>query len=201
MKFIFSLFLLSVVLFATTTEALNAYKNHNYTEAFKLYKEAALQGDIEAENALSYLYFKGVGVKQDPKKGLYWLQKAVNSGDSRASFDLAMFYLKGEHLKKDMKQAAHYMQIASKKGNVDATYNLALMYYRGEGVKQDIKKAAALLEIAAKKGHRGAKANVGRVYMQLLNFKKAKYWLGENLKDGDVEAAKLLQEIKATHKE
>ena len=199
MKYIF-LMLLNVALFASTQEALSAYKNHNYKKAFKLYQEAAKSGDTTAQNALSYLYFNGIGIEQNNEKGLKWLEKAASS-DPVAAYDLGIMYLTGQNVVKDLKKAAKYLEVAADNGNSEAQYNLALMYYNGDGVKQDVKKAAALLEKAANNGHKAAKANVGRVYMQVLNFKKAKYWLQENVKDGDVRAAELLKEIEAAHKD
>jgi TPR repeat protein len=201
MKRILLLFLLAVMpLLASTDSALAAYKKGEYKEAFTLYEAEAKKGDTTAQNALSYLYFNGIGTQKDSSKGLKWLKKAAQSGDARAAFDLGMMYLSGTNVKRDMKQAAKYLQIAADKKNAEAQYNLALMYYNGDGVKQDVKKAALLLEEAANSGHQGAKRNVGRVYMQVLDFKKAKYWLNENLKDGDPEAATLLKEIEAAKK-
>lgn len=191
----------TVSLLASSEEALSAYKNHEYKKAFTLYEQAAKSGDITAQNALSYLYFNGVGTQKDKQEGLKWLQSAAKSGDERACFDLGMMYISGENITKDFKKAAKWLQIAADKGNSEAQFNLALMYYNGDGVKQDAKKAASLLEKAAKQGHKGAKHNVGRIYMQALDFKKAKYWLNENLKDGDKEAALLLKEIEAAHKD
>jgi len=199
MKFIF-LLLLNAALFASTQEALHAYKNHEYKKAFVLYEEAANSGNTTAQNALSYLYFNGLGIEKDNEKALQWLQKAANN-DARAAFDLGIIYLSGENVTKNLKKAAHWLEIAANKGNKEAQYNLALMYYNGDGVKQDVKKAAILLEKAAKNGHKTAKANVGRVYMQVLDFKKAKYWLSQNVKEGDTEAATLLKEIEAAHKD
>lgn len=192
------IFFLALELFASTNDALSAYKQHNYKESFRLYKRAANNGSSVAQNALSYLYFNGIGVKKSPKNGILWLQKAAQQDDKRACFDLGMFYLTGHNVEQNFKKAVKYLQIASDQGENEATYNLALMYYKGDGVKQNIQKAATLLEKAAKAGHFKAKQNVGRVYMQLLNFKKANYWLGENVKDGDTQAAALLKEIKAT---
>ncbi len=190
-----------ISLYASTQEALQAYKNQEYKKAFRLYIESAKRGDIAAQNAVSYLYFNGIGTQKSQQKGLKWLQMAAESSDKRACFDLGMMYLSGVNIKKDLPKAAKYLQIASEKGNSDATYNLALMYYNGDGVKQDLNKATSLLEKAAKSGHIAAKHNIGRVYMQILNFKKAKQWLRENVKDGDLEAADLLKEIEAAKKE
>jgi len=198
---IWYLSLLSVTLLsASSQEALKAYKNHQYKEAFGLYKEAALSGDIKAENALSYLYFNGVGTQKSNKKALHWLNKAADSGSVRAALDLGMIYLFGTKVPKDMKKAAKWLTVAADKGNSEAEYNLALMYYNGDGVKQDVKKAATLLERAAKSGHKSAKRNVGRIYMQALDFEKAKYWLRQNVKDGDKKALLLLKEIDAANK-
>jgi TPR repeat protein len=199
---IFLLFLLiTLSLFASTEEALHAYKNHEYKKAFVLYRQEAQNGDIKAQNALSYLYFNGIGTEKNSNKGLLWLQKAAKSGDGRACLDLGMMYLSGKNVKQDFKKALKWLKLASKAGSAEATFNMARMYYNGDGVKQDIKKAALLLENAAKAGHAAAKKNVGRIYMQLLNFKKAKYWLEKNVKDGDVEAATLLKEIEAAKKD
>ncbi len=200
MKFIFFV-LLNVTLYASTQEALDAYKNHEYKIAFSLYQKEAKKGDTTAQNALSYLYFNGIGVAKNNAKALEWLQKAAKSGDARAAFDLGMLYLRGENIPKDLKKAASWLEIAANKDNKEAQYNLALMYYHGDGVKQDIKKSAELLDKAARNGYPAAKANVGRVYMQLLDFKKAKYWLSKNVKDGDAQAADLLKEIEAAHKD
>jgi TPR repeat protein len=199
-KILLALSFVLLSLHASTDSALAAYKRGAYKEAFTLYETEAKKGDLTAQNALSYLYFNGIGTKKDTTQGLEWLQKAAKSGDERAAFDLGMMYLSGSNVKKDMQKAAKYLQIAADKGNSEAQYNLALMYYNGDGVKQDLKKAALLLEDAANNGHQGAKRNVGRVYMQVLDFKKAKYWLTQNLKDGDPEAATLLQEIEAAKK-
>jgi TPR repeat protein len=193
--------LFSFSLFASTEAALQAYKNKEYTKAFSLYMQEAKKGDSSAQNALSYLYFNGLGVKKDTKSGLQWLQKAAKSGDERACLDLGMMYLVGVNVTKDYDKASKWLECASDKGKAEASYNLALMYYNGDGVKQDIKKAAQLLEKAAKAGHASAKKNVGRVYMQLLDFKKARYWLEKNVQEGDEQAATLLKEIEASKKD
>jgi TPR repeat protein len=195
MKQLFFLTLFVVTLYGATKEALVAYQHGEYQKAFKLYMDAAKEGDVEAQNGLSYLYFHGLGTQKDVHKGIEWLQKAAQTSDVRASLDLAMIYLRGDEVPQNMQKAAHYLQIAAQKGDTQAQYNLALMYYNGDGVKQDVKKAASLLEKAALQGDKRAKMNVGRIYMQALDFKKAKYWLQQNLKEGDAQAQILLDEI------
>ena len=95
----------------------------------------------------------------------------------------------------DFPKAFKLLKKASDKGDINAKYNLALMYYRGDGTKQDIKKSLELLEVAAKNGHKQALQNIGRVYMQIIKFDKASYWLKKNAENGDKNAYYLLAQI------
>jgi len=111
------------------------------------------------------------------------------------NFDLGMQYLLGNGKVIDKNKAMYYLTKAQQEGDAEATYNLALMYYTGDGIKQDIKKAAELLDEAASKKFIKAIQNVGRVYMQLLNFEKAIYWLIKNAQNGDNQANYFLAEL------
>lgn len=186
-------FILTSNVFAN--EALKAFKNKEYKKAFKLYQQDANNGNTTAQNALSYLYFNGIGTQKDNKKGLYWIKKAASKNDSTAQYDLAMMYLSGQNVKEDHKEAFKWLEKASKQDNLNAKYNMAFMYYKGDSVDSNVSKTALLLDDIAKKGHQGAKANVGRIYLQLLKFDKAIYWLEKNANDGDNEACYLLAEI------
>ncbi|MBQ6773666.1 MAG: SEL1-like repeat protein [Synergistaceae bacterium] len=41
---------------------------------------AAQQGDAQAQYLLGRAYLEGIGVEQDPQKGLYWLEQASEQG-------------------------------------------------------------------------------------------------------------------------
>ena len=96
---------------------------------------------------------------------------------------------------KDFKKAFELLTISSNNGDINAKYNLALMYYQGDGIDINVTKTLELLDEAASKGHKGALQNVGRIYMQMINFDKASYWLEKNAEAGDEEAYYLLAEI------
>ena len=95
----------------------------------------------------------------------------------------------------DYHKAFKLLQKAADNGNINAKYNLALMYYRGDGTKQNIQKSLKLLEVAAKKGHTKALQDIGRIYMQVIKFDKAAYWLQKNAEQGDTNAYYLLAQI------
>jgi len=98
----------------------------------------------------------------------------------------------------DFKKALKLLNQEIKTGDATAEYNLALMYYRGDGVEQNLTKSAELLESSAQKGYKRAIENVGRIYMQLLQFDKAKKWLKINANNGDKSAQELLKSIEST---
>ena len=178
-----------------TKEALEAFKKQDYQSAFKLYKESADANNTTAQNALSYLYFNGLGVEKNKEKGIFWLVKAAKNEDTRAQNDLGMMYLTGQNVKQDSNSAFTWLSKASDANNSNAQYNLALMYYRGDGVDENATKAVELLDAAAVQGNEQAIRNVGIVYMQLLKFDKAAFWLEKNALNGDENACYLLAEI------
>jgi len=190
----FIFLILTITLYAQES-AVEAFKNKNYDKAFKLYEIDAKRGDTKAQNALSYLYFNGLGVSKDKNKGLFWLEKAANLNDAIAQYDLGMMYLSGYIVDKDSIAAFNWLTSASQQNHIEAEYNLALMYYNGDGVDINATASVELLDRAAKKGHIKATKNIGRIYMKLLKFEDALYWLEINAQAGDKEAYYLLAEI------
>ena len=53
-------------------------------EAAKWYREAAEQGDSEAQNYLAVCYENGYGVEQNIDKAIEWYRKASNNGCEEA---------------------------------------------------------------------------------------------------------------------
>jgi len=177
------------------SSALKAYEKGNYKYAFELYTKDANSGNSTAQNALSYLYFNGVGTKKDVIKGLFWLKKSAHNMNTQAQYDLGMMYLSGHNVEKNVKLAFIWFDSASDLGNVQAKYNEALMYYEGRVVERNATKSLELLEDAAKAGHEKSIENIGRIYLQELKFKEARKWLKINVENGDTQAQYLLETI------
>lgn len=58
-------------------------------------------GKVLGENGLGYMYAKGLYVKQDFTKAVYWFNKAASKYFPMALFNLAVSYTKGEGVEKD----------------------------------------------------------------------------------------------------
>jgi len=195
MKILFSAILLSSSLFSSQL-ALDAFKQKDYKKAYTLYLQEANNGDLKAKSALSYLYFNALGVEKNSSKALKYLTQAADGNYTTAQYDLGMIYLLGEDdIKTDKQKAFKWLSRAADLNHTQAKYNLALMYYQGEGTQIDVKKSAELLESAAKDGDKQSQKIVGKIYMQLLKFKKAKPWLELNAKNGDEDAKHLLEVV------
>ena len=192
-KYIFSLLILISSLSASET-GLEAFKNQQYKKAYQLYDKEAQKGNSISQNALSYLYFNGIGTTKDIKKGVFWLKKSAHNMDAVAQYDLAMMYLSGHNIKQDKELAYTWLDSAADLGNANAQYNLALMYYNGDNVDINVTKSAMLLEKSALGGSKAALNNLGVIYMQLLKFEKATQWLKVNAHSGDTNAYYLLAE-------
>ena len=54
-----------------------AYVQGEYKTAFANYLYAANQDIVPAEYAVGYLYYYGLGTKQDEARGIMWLEKAA----------------------------------------------------------------------------------------------------------------------------
>jgi hypothetical protein len=57
-------------------------------QAVELFKKAAEQGHVDAQNNLGAMYFTGEGVNRDEKEAIKWFEKAASQGNSDAQANL-----------------------------------------------------------------------------------------------------------------
>lgn len=66
----------------------------DYTEAMRLYRLSAAQGNPVAQFRIGYLYEKGWGVAQDDDQVMQWYEKAAAQGNQPAGSRLAVLKVK-----------------------------------------------------------------------------------------------------------
>ncbi|MDX4012353.1 aldehyde dehydrogenase family protein [Aliarcobacter skirrowii] len=86
--------------------------------------------------AVAEMYQKGLDVKQDYIKAVYWYEKSDISIES--SQNLGDMYYYGTGVKQDYKKA---IETYKKVDSCHNYYNLGIMYYKGEGTKVDKEKS------------------------------------------------------------
>ena len=145
---------------STYDDAVKLYKQGNYQEAARIFKDYAEQGNADAQYNLGLMYKKGQGVAQDYRQAAKWYQKAAEQGDVDAQFNLGLMYVNGQGVAQDYRQAAKWWQKAAEQGYAEAQGNLGLMYYNGQGVKKNIKTSKKWFEKACNNGLQGACHNL-----------------------------------------
>ncbi len=66
------------------TQGQMAYKQQNYRSAFIKLIKAANYGNTNAQYAVGYMLYNGIGIKRDQTTALIWLNKAAKKGNYRA---------------------------------------------------------------------------------------------------------------------
>ena len=84
------------------------------------WKEAAENGNVDAQYNLSVMYEYGRGVPEDDKEALKWLMKSAEQGNPLAQFKLGYWYYVGQGVPKDFKESAKWWLIAAANGDEDA---------------------------------------------------------------------------------
>ncbi len=142
---------------------------HDYANALAWLQKSANQGNAPAQNGLSVMYLKGLGVAKDERKALDLLQKSANQGYPKAQYNLGILYKNGRVVAKNETQAAAWLQQAALQGDVKAQTDLGIMYELGIGVPLNTSTAIEWLQKAASQGDVEAKNRLGSIYAKKLN--------------------------------
>ena len=127
-------------------------------------REAAEQGEREAQKKLGDRYYSGDGVSQDMTEVVKWYRLAAEQGSALAQCNLGNCYYNGEGVDKDMAQAVKWYRAAAEQGNAQAQCNLGNCYYYGKGVGKDMAQAMKWYRAAAEQGNILAQNNLGNCY-------------------------------------
>ena len=127
-------------------------------------RQAANNGDANAQAVLGDRYYEGDRAPQDYKQAVHWYTKAANQGNAGAQCNLGVCYDNGDGVAQDFKQAVYWYTKAANQGNANAQCNLGVCYYNGEGVAQDYKQAVYWYTKAANQGDDVAQYKLGLCY-------------------------------------
>ena len=58
----------------------DAYQTQDYHTAYNKLLTAAKAGDHQAQYAVGYMYYYGIGVERDSERAIYWIKKAADAG-------------------------------------------------------------------------------------------------------------------------
>ena len=103
-------------------------KEQSCADAARWFREAAEEGNADAETYLAEMYYLGLGVSQDYAEAAAWFRKAAEQGDACAEGYLTEMYYRGHGVRQDYAEAARWCLKAAEQGNEDADSYLGVMY-------------------------------------------------------------------------
>jgi hypothetical protein len=83
-------------------------------KAGELYRQAADQGHMIAQNNLGVMLENGQLGHVSYTQAAYWYKQAASVGYSYAQYNLGMLYLEGKGVEKDLEQASYWLRIAAR---------------------------------------------------------------------------------------
>ena len=115
-------------------------------------REAAEEGDLEAQNELGLMLVQGKGIALDYEEAVEWFRKAAERKYAPAQKNLGQMYLLGNGVAQSHGLALEWNRRAADQGDAGAQYNLGVAYAEGRGVAQDWVRAHMWFNIAAING-------------------------------------------------
>ncbi|GHT88005.1 hypothetical protein AGMMS49960_18720 [Betaproteobacteria bacterium] len=123
-----------------------------FLSSIKEQREAANDGDAEAQFFLGGLYWTGLGVEKSDRGAFYWFQKAAEQGESSAQATLGLFYKEGREVAQNDTEAVKWFRKSAEQGSELGQYFLGDSYAEGLGVAQSDTEAVKWYRMAAKQG-------------------------------------------------
>ena len=140
----------------------------NFDDVYK----AAIQGDVQAQGYLGWMYVTGNGVTKNETEGFKWIKKAAEEGADNMYYTLGGMYLQGIGTHKNLIEAFKWMKISAEHGSLNAFYTVGQMYRNGDGTKKDLKESFKWFKQAAEHGHAGAQCETGYMYFYGIGVEK-----------------------------
>ncbi|WP_299455023.1 tetratricopeptide repeat protein [uncultured Microscilla sp.] len=143
------------------------FDSENYRMAYETlikYKgEKKLRKNAKASLALAWMYFRGLGTKENFKETLVWLQHAADRKDKYALFYLGEAYYFGYEIKEDERKAYKLYRKAAGKRLGMAEHATGRANELGKGTSKSIRRARHWYKRAVKHGYYQAQKDYDRV--------------------------------------
>ena len=122
---------------------------------FDITKQAAEQGDANAQYRLAWMY-------DDGKEAIKWYRLAAEQGHARAQATLGDMYFWAIDVTQDYKEAEKWNRLAAENGSSKGQFNLGWSYRFGSGVSKNLTLSYMWLNVAV--------SNQGSIYIDEPNW-------------------------------
>jgi len=128
------------------------------TKAAAYVWRCAKLGHVPCESVIGIMYYKGLGVKQDTERALYWLREAASAkpGDREAQYQLSVYHWEGDVFRlgrgdvvpRDPQNVFFWATKSADQGHEGAKAIVGLAFELGYGVARDRRQAIFWLQKA-----------------------------------------------------
>lgn len=141
-----------------------SYQQRDYSNATKLFRKSANQGNAVAQAALGFMYANGIGVARDYTQAVYWFQKSADQGNAYGETNLGDMYFYGKGVNRDFSIAFNLYQKSANQGNAFGQVQLGFLYLAGYGVTRDYTQAVYWFQKSADQGFALGQQMLGNLY-------------------------------------
>lgn len=159
-----------------------------FSQAMVYYKQAAEQGDAQAQFEVGRMYAEGLGVPKDYSEAVKWYRKAVKQNNADAKAWLSDLYIYGYGVELNYEEALKLIRESVAQGNAYGMNNMGYMYQYGYGVEKNQKEAVQWYRKAAELGEPSGMVNLGYVYGEEKKYNEAIKWYRKAAELGNVDA-------------
>jgi TPR repeat protein len=120
----------------------NPYANDDSQPSLSTLQSLAAHGDTTAAFKIGWMYWNGIGVREDTAEAIRWYRKAAEQGDEGAQFSLGVIYWWGMgNVPRDYAESARWYRMAADQGDTTAQLSMSKIYEHGAGVQRDMVQA------------------------------------------------------------
>jgi len=158
-------------------DAVKAYDETRYEDAFNEFESLAINGNADAQLRLGKMFLygnapeekKGLVLKNDEYdliNGYIWIEKAAKQGQTEALRELGNNYRWGRTVQTDYLKAIEWYLKAAEQGDAESALAIGSLYKGVEGVPKDYKKVIYWYTKTAEVGYLGntTSALLGQIY-------------------------------------
>lgn len=135
-----------------SAEAYRLYKQKQFEQAAKLFRQCADMGNDVCQLRLGIVYEYGEGVPKNESQAVAWYRKSADQGNPIGQKTLGLMYELGKGVPEDWAEAARLYAKSAEKYE-DSAFALARMYEFGMSVPQDRARAIEWFKKAGDLGH------------------------------------------------
>jgi hypothetical protein len=117
--------------------------------AYRWYRAAARNGDLESQAQVAAMYLTGTGVRRSPTHAFTWFKRAAERGHPDAAKALGEMYFQGVGTERDYEAAYTWFRQSAETGDPLAQLRVGRMHREGQGTRESDFQAYLWLNLAA----------------------------------------------------